>query len=319
MHSHTTPGSGAIPVVYGVDRRFAVALAASLSSAVDHLGDGQRLEAFVIDGGLGRWHRSRLVRSFEGRRCAITWLTPPHQRLRRLRVGGEITVAAYFRLLIPELLGPEIAKVIYLDADVIVHGDLGRLWSTPLGPHSILAVQDQGVRCISDPYGLSNYRSLGIPEGAKYFNSGVLVLDLEKWRRERIADSVVEYIRDHSEHIRFHDQDGLNAVLWSKWGWLDPRWNQMPQLLQVTRVEDSPFDPITHERTVRDPYITHFASADKPWRFGCRHPAREAFARALESTEYRTFHPSIWRDRWVDAVHFGRSRLRRALQKVTGR
>jgi lipopolysaccharide biosynthesis glycosyltransferase len=305
----TSLGSKAIRLVYGVDGRFAVGLAASLSSAVEHLSDGHRLEVFVIDGGLGRTHRQRLMRSFAGRGCEVRWLTPPHRKLSRLKVGGDITVATYFRLLIPELLGREISKVIYLDADVIVHRDLGGLWVTPFTGHPVLAVQDQGVRYISGPYGLSNYRSLGIPEDAKYFNAGVLLLDLEKWRREHISDSVMQYIRDHSEHIRFHDQDGLNAVLWNRWGWLDPRWNQMPQLLQVSRIEDSPFDRLTHERTVRDPYITHFASSDKPWRYGCRHPASADFLSALATTEYRTFRPSRWRDRWADCVHGVRSRL----------
>ena len=310
--------SDAVRVVYGVDRRFAVGLAASISSAVARLGDSHWLEVFVIDGGLGRNHRQRLTRSFVGRRCEIRWLTPPQRKLSRLKVGGDITIATYFRLLIPELLASDISKVIYLDADVIVHADLGGLWATPLGSYPLLAVQDQGVRHISGPYGLSNYKSLGIPEDAKYFNAGVLVLDLEKWRRDRISDAVVQYIRDNSEHIRFHDQDGLNAVLWNKWGWLDPRWNQMPQLLQVARVEDSPFDPITHERTMRDPYITHFASSDKPWRFGCHHPASSDFLSALAATEYRQFRPSRWRDRWADSVHFVRSRLIRTRERLNG-
>ena len=263
----------------------------------------------MIDGGLGRMHRQRLMRSFAGSRCEIRWLTPPPRKLSRLKVGGDITVATYFRLLIPELLGREIPKVIYLDADVIVNGDLGELWAMPFSGYPLLAVQDQGVRYISGPFGLSNYRSLGIPEGTKYFNAGVLVLDIEKWRHEHISDSVVQYIKDHSDHIRFHDQDGLNAVLWNRWGWLDPRWNQMPQLLQISQLEESLFDRPTHERAVRHPYITHFASSDKPWRFRCRHPATGDFLSALATTDYRNFRPSRWRDRWADVVHAARSRL----------
>ena len=186
---------------------------------------------------------------------------------------------------------------------------LGRTVGDALSGHPLLAVQDQGVRYISGPFGLSNYRSLGIPEGTKYFNAGVLVLDLEKWRHEHISDAVVQYIKDHSDHIRFHDQDGLNAVLWNRWGWLDPRWNQMPQLLQISQLEESPFDRPTHERAARHPYITHFASSDKPWRFRCRHPATGDFLSALATTDYRNFRPSQWRDRWADVVHAARSRL----------
>lgn len=317
--SGPTPAATVVRVVYGVDKRFAVGLAASISSAVHRLRDNHWLEIFVIDGGLGRSHRRRLARSFEGCRCVIRWITPPRQKVRRLKVGGQITAAAYYRLLIPELLSPEISKVIYLDADVIVRRDLTDLWAANTRPYPVLAVQDQGIKYVSGPYGLTNYQSLGIPDDAKYFNSGVMVLDLDKWRSDHLTDCIVQYLKDHSEHIRFHDQDGLNAVLWNRWGALDPRWNQMPQLLQVQRVEDSPFDPVTHMQAIQDPYITHFASADKPWRAGCRHPERDTFLTALARTEYRRFRPAVWRDLWADGIHFGRSRLLRVRQKLANR
>jgi lipopolysaccharide biosynthesis glycosyltransferase len=300
-------------VVYGVDSRFAVALAASMSSAVRTLGEHRWLEIFVIDGGLGSRHRRRLAKSFENHRCSITWLTPPHRKLARLKVGGEITVATYYRLAIAELLS-HVGKVIYLDADVIVHRDLGELWDVPLGSRPLLAVQDQGVRYISGPYGLTNFHELGIPAGTKYFNAGVLVLDLERWREDRIAEAVVTYVVEQAEHIRFHDQDGLNAILWNRWNELDPRWNQMPQLLQVQRVEDSPFAPDIHWRTIADPYITHYASSDKPWHSGCAHPTRAAFFTALDETLYRGFRPSPWRDQLNHFTHPGRSRFARLRQ-----
>jgi len=309
-HAPAPGAAGSVHVVYGVDRRFAVALAASAASAVASLGKERWLEISVIDGGLGKQHRDRFARSFEGKRCTIRWLTPPHRQLARLKVGGEITVATYYRLAIPDLLVGA-PKAIYLDADVVVHHDLGELWDVPCGGRPLLAVQDQGVRYVSGPYGLTNYRALGIPQEAKYFNAGVLVLDLEKWRQERLAETVVSYIEDHREHIRYHDQDGLNAILWNRWGELDPRWNQMPQLLQVQDPNDSPFDIATHRRTVQGPYITHYASAEKPWQSGCNHPARDAFFVALQQTSYRGFRPSRWRDRRSHLAHVVGGRLRK--------
>jgi lipopolysaccharide biosynthesis glycosyltransferase len=242
----TTPATPATPagvqpitVVYGVDNRFAIPLAASIQSALDHLGPQYWLEIYIIDGGISRRNRSRLIRSFENRPCRLVWLEPGHGKLAGLKVGGAITIATYYRLLIPQLL-PDHAKAIYLDADLIVRRNLADLWSLRLADHHLLAVQDQGVRLISGPFGLRNYRVLQIPEGSKYFNAGVLVLDLEKWRHDGIADTVMTYVSEQAEYIRFHDQDGLNAILWSRWGELDPRWNQMPQILQVRTAADGP-------------------------------------------------------------------------------
>ena len=304
-----------IAVVYGVDNRFAVPLAASIESALDNLSRGHQLDVHIIDGGISARNRSRLVQSFGGRPCRLIWLQPDQPALASLKVGGAISVATYYRLLIPRLL-PAHPKVIYLDADVIVERDLVELWNVPLEGHHVLAVQDQGIRVISGPFGLSNYRSLSIPEGSKYFNAGVLVLDLTKWRENQTAERIVDYVRDQHEHIRFHDQDGLNAILWHDWGELDPRWNQMPQILQVAKAENSPFDPETFRLLTTKPYIIHYASADKPWRFGCHHPAREQFFLYLNRTAFRGFRPSRWRNRLSDVMAVLQGGLRRSLTLI---
>lgn len=307
--------SGSIAVVYGVDNRFVVPLAASIESAVANVHPKASLDIHVIDGGISRRNRSRIERLCRERGCSLVWLRPEDKRLASLKVGGAITVATYYRLLIEKLL-PELARAIYLDADLIVEGDLAKLWEVPFEGHHIAAVQDQGIRLVSGPFGLTNYRELGIPAGAKYFNAGVLVLNLEKWREDRTADTVLSYLRENHSHIRFHDQDALNAVLWGRWVELDPRWNQMPQILQVARFEDSPFDSETFERVRTDPFIVHYASADKPWRVGCRHPAVNRFFFYLDRTVYRGLRPSRWRERISDMERTGRIRFKRLLRRV---
>jgi lipopolysaccharide biosynthesis glycosyltransferase len=305
-----------ISVVYGVDNRFAAPLAASIESALDSLGPGSHLDIHIIDGGLSNGNRSRLLRSFAGRPCRLRWLRPDESRLASLKVGGAITVATYYRLLIPDLVRA-CSKVIYLDADLIVRRDLEELWRVSLNGRHLLAVQDQGVRLISGPFGLSNYRDLHIPEDAKYFNAGVLVMDLSRWRKDDVAETILAYIKDHEDQIRFHDQDGLNAILWDRWGEIDPRWNQMPQILQVPRHEDSPFDHATFVAVVTDPYIVHYASAETPWLYGCHHPASTEFFRYLDRTEFRGRRPSWWRTRLGQWTTLYRGRLRRLVRRVS--
>jgi lipopolysaccharide biosynthesis glycosyltransferase len=306
-----------IPVVYGVDNRFAVPLAASIESALDNLAPEYWLDLYIIDGGLSARNRLRLVRSFKGRRCRLMWLRPKGERLTALKVGGAITIATYYRLLIPRLL-PDLEKAIYLDADVVVRGDLAKLWHVPLQGRLLLAVQDQGIRTVSGEFGLSNYDALRIPKGSKYFNAGVLVLNLTRWRAENTAETVVRYIHDQHEYIRFHDQDGLNAVLWRDWGELDPRWNQMPQILQVDRASNSPFDSETFQLVRSDPYVVHYASADKPWRFGCRHPAAPQFFDYIDRTAFRGFRPTRWGTRLKDLAEGVQNRARRYLKSFRG-
>ncbi len=306
-----------VVIVYGIDNRFALPMAASVASALEHLAPDRRLEVCVIDGGVSGRNRSRVVRSFEGRPCSFRWIKPPHRRLLALVVGGDVTVATYYRVLIPELLPPSYHKAIYLDADVIVQADLGKLWDTPFGGRHLLAVQDQGIWLISGPFGLKSYKSLGIPEDAKFFNTGVLVLDLDKWRQDRIAEKIFDRVRHHPFDGIGHDQDGVNAVLWNDWTELDPRWNQMPQLLQLKVAEESRFDRDTFHRVLEDPYIIHYAYASaKPWRFGCKHPATSKFFVYLDKTAYRGFRPTQWHTRLDLWRHFIRSRFRKVRNRV---
>lgn len=304
-------GPTSIALVYGIDNRFALPLAASIASALDHLATDHRLDIYVIDGGLSRRNRSRVERSFQEKSCRIQWIRPPHRKLLALKVGGDITVAAYYRVLIPDLLPSSYQRAIYLDADVIVQGDLAKLWQLPLGDHHLLAVQDQGIRLISGPYGLKSYKTLGIPESAKYFNSGVLVFNLEKWRQDQAAERVLDHVRRYPHDGICHDQDGLNAMLWNSWAELDPRWNQMRQVLQAKTAAESPFDLDTYRNVVRDPFIIHYSSADKPWRFGCQHPATALFFHHLDRTAYRGFRPTRWHTRFNDIREFFRKRLTR--------
>ena len=315
-------GSGdpqAIPVVYGVDNRFAMPLAASVASALEHLDGGYRLEIFVIDGGVSRRNKARIRASFAERRCRFEWIDPPSERLTALKVGGDITVAAYYRVLIPDLLPATYHRAIYLDADVIVEADLSALWRLPVGDHHLLAVQDQGIRLISGPYGLRSYKSLGIPDTAKYFNSGVLVFNLDRWRESRMPARVLDHARQFPRDGICHDQDALNGVLWNEWRELDPRWNQMRQILEVKSASDSPFDPVTFRAVVEEPFIIHYSSGDKPWRFGCRHPAAERFFRYLDRTAYRGFRPTRWQTRFGDYRHFARERVVKLLALARSR
>ena len=244
MTESIEPIQSPIVVVYGVDDRFAIPLAASIRSSLDHLGARYRLDIHIIDGGLSGKNRKAIEESFRGEQCRLVWLLPDRSGMASLKVGGAITVATYYRLLIPELL-PTQSKAIYLDADLIVQADLGDLWKLPLGDEHLLAVQDQGVRLTAGPYGLTNYRQLRIPTETKYFNAGVLVLNLQKWREDNTATRILTYVRENPEHIRFHDQDGLNAILWNQWreryrGGIRCRKSFKRRVLQIVRLMPTP-------------------------------------------------------------------------------
>ena len=278
------PESRDIVLACAADDRFGMPLAVMLRSAIDHLARDWRLRAFVMDGGIAPWTKRRIRRSVD-ERVEITWLRPDVGRLRGFKISGHVRVATYFRLLVPDLLPASCGKAIYLDSDVVVEGDLAELWAVDVSAHALGAAQDMTVPWVSSRWGLDNWQALGLASTAKYFNAGVMLMNLERWRAERVADAVLDYVASNPHYVRFWDQDGLNAVLAGRWLELDPRWNLTVQRDVVPSLYE-------HRAAMASPFVTHFASTEKPWLLECRHPRRDVFFQSLDRTAWAGWRPS---------------------------
>jgi lipopolysaccharide biosynthesis glycosyltransferase len=130
---------------------------------------------------------------------------------------------SWLRLFLGELLA-DVDRVIYLDADVLVRDDLGMLWKESTDGAAIAAVRDYKIPTFASglPHAVS---ALGVSGETPYYNAGVLLLDLDAWRRESLSQRALEYVRDHGDTIRFADQDAINAVAPGRIHELHPRWN----------------------------------------------------------------------------------------------
>src|SRR4051794_21322014 len=188
-----------------------------LRSVLRGLAPGTVLDAHVVDAGLAAADRERLARMCGEAGASLTWHDSRSAGLDRLPLTSRMTAATYARLALPALL-PDATKALWLDADVLVTGDLERLWTTDLDGHDLLAVGDPCVPLVSSRYGVRRWRELGLPEDARYFNAGVMAIDLDGWRRQDVAGRAQTYLRDRGADVRFWDQEGLNAVLCGRWG-----------------------------------------------------------------------------------------------------
>jgi len=294
--------SNVIPVVCGADDKYAMPLAVMICSILSNLDSSRELLLFIIDGGIKEENKQKIIRSIDSSQCTIQWLTPSEDLLKNLKLSGHFSIAIYYRLLIPDLLPNTFDRAIYLDCDLIVNADLGALWDIEIGDHYLLAALDGDhyllkpldSRLPSSASVLLNSEKLDVLPH-KYFNSGVLMLNLKKWRSEQIGLKVIHYIDQYPENIRFPDQDGLNVVLAGQWGELDLRWNQTPFIYNYSFWSDSPFDQETYNNIINDPWIIHFASKFKPWntyKFRAKH--QELFYRYLDMTDWTGWRFTFW-------------------------
>jgi lipopolysaccharide biosynthesis glycosyltransferase len=278
-------------VACSADDAFAMPLAVMLRSALDTLSEPHALEAFVLDGGIAAANREQLERSLASPRLTLHFVTPNPKAIAGIRHRGRVSRATYFRMFVAELLPTSIDRVLYLDADIVVTADLARLWAEPQRGLPVLAVRDAGAPTVSASRGLQNYHALGLAPELAYFNAGVMSLDLIRWREESLAQRLLGYLDTHSYAIRWWDQDALNAVLAGRWGELDPRWNQIPQIWEPAGDDHDAFPASVRELVIRDPWIVHYSTWSKPWHWDCSHPARGLFFEVLDRTAWAGWRP----------------------------
>jgi UDP-glucose/galactose:(glucosyl)LPS alpha-1,2-glucosyl/galactosyltransferase len=183
-------------------------------------------------------------------------------------INEDVSAASYYRLMIGELLPENITRALYLDCDTIATNNFTSLFDVDMGEAVILAVADY-----FDAY---HAERLNFPNGRSYFNSGLMMIDLEKWRREDIVTNALRFIRKNREIIQFADQDILNALLQDKWKPLGIEFN-----FQNKHARDWEMGKLD-----ADPKIVHFTGKMKPWKKDSNHPFKHYYWNYLRSSPY---------------------------------
>jgi len=197
-------------------------------------------------------------------------------------VDNHVTVDTYLRIFAADVLPERIDRILYLDCDLVVLGDLRDLWSTDIGGHALAAVPE--------PYGAGGRDFLGIPPGRPYVNAGVMLLDLDRWREERLSEKLVQFIERHGNRLWYWDQDAINAVLHSDILPLDYRWNVQAQMFKLD-ARKYPEVAGAIRQACRRPAIIHYSTAEKPWRFRAIVKHKLPYFHYLAQTAWRGTRP----------------------------
>jgi len=270
-------------------------LTVALCSAASNCNRSRSLVFYVVHSGIqshvqGRVESSLAKVGFPDAR--IKWIVAPFDLIYDLKLTKPyLSALTYAKLLLPHLIPDDVSKVLYLDSDLVVRDDLANLWDTDLGDKALFAVRDR-IAWVSAPRGLANYRELGIPQDAKYFNAGLLLVNLAKWRETKISERIFSYLRTYDAIIKMEDQEGLNAVLFDDWGELPFRWNwQIPWRLY--RSGERRMEWIPDESTKS---IIHFTTAEKPWLPACDVEEKQYFFWYLDRTEWAGWSVSFFKE-----------------------
>ena len=298
---------GLCPLLMAADRRFVMPLATALRSLAESNARYAPLDVTVLTHGFTHEDIRRVEASLPHGATRLRWQPVDLDTFAGLRPASYLSAMSYARLLLERFYAEPVQRVLYLDADTLVLGDLAELAWEPLNGSAIGAVTDDYLDAALA--GRVPLRHDAVPRVARYFNSGVHVIDLPAWRSQRIASRALDYLAAHPG-APFADQDALNVACDGAWHLLDRRWNFQDH--RTVRVDRMP--------PAQRPAILHFVSTEKPWIPGAStrnaalhasYRARTAFRRSFAGAVLDAFEGTARRlKRRVDA-YLARTPLRR--------
>lgn len=189
--------------------------------------------------------------------------------------SDRFPLAAYYRLLFPSVISEKIHKLLYLDCDAIIMGDIKPLVEIDLQGYALAATPDN--------YPDSDKRhEMGLQVSDRTFCSGVMLINLDYWRVHNSQLYLIKYLHEHSDTI-LPDQEALNSVFRGQWFMLPPKWSRPPCAIGFLQQGMKQFD---QEEYAFNPQIFHYSSFFlKPW-YDIAFPGQELYWRYIEKSGF---------------------------------
>lgn len=232
-------------VIYACDNNYVHFLATSAYSMLDNFSsDRYEIKMNIFDGGISEESKKKLEVIFNKFNASFEYYPITNEVFKDCKVTHHVTVATFYRLVIPEKISQDVSKVLYIDCDTVVLGNIAELFSRDVSKYYFGAVRDfvqDSVFQLPNKY----YQYM-----TKYFNGGLLLMNLDKLRAEHMQEQWFDFMKHHSDELIFPDQDTVAYLCRNDWLVLEPEWN-----FQVDR---------SQEKAAISPKILHYTTAYKP-------------------------------------------------------
>ena len=262
-----------VPVVFAADDNYVPMLTTTIFSMLKNADPKRFYDVIVLHKDITRANQ-QLIREYFAQFPQATVrfydVLPVVDGYNLTTSNAHISVETYYRFIIQDAL-PYYSKILYLDSDLIINGDVSGLYDTDLEGHALAAVRDiDFLGNLNMPDGERRRysdRKLGLKDPYGYFQAGVLVMNLDRMRE---LHSVDEWLRIASDpDYIYNDQDILNQECAGDVKYLDYAWNVMHDCGgRVSGIFN--FAPAAvykaYMKSREAAKIVHYAGYDKPWR-----------------------------------------------------
>lgn len=239
-------------------------------------------DIFILDGGIKADTQQKIeacVQKYQHLQH-IEFIKIDRERFAHFPNLMHFSLNTYFRYLIPELK-PELQKVLYIDSDMVITADVGKLFDTDIqgAPLAAVPYRDERpdlnhfVRAQKDKH---IKQILELPDSHLYFNAGLLVLDCEYFRQHGWVNKLFELTAEKAATIKYPDQDILNIIVCNNYHVLDDTWNAVIDIDKMYGVQHTEL-----------PKVLHFTggAGTRPW-MSLTCPYREEFDKYANKTPF---------------------------------
>jgi len=180
----------------------------------------------------------------------------------------------FYRLEAPYIFD-KLDKIIYLDCDIVVDGDISHIDQEQDGDYYLKAVSAVWMNYY---YNMTNNT-----KNKRFFNAWVLLLNLKKIRQEGLFDLVYKYLIKNKNTLMAWDQDWLNAIFWDKYTEISPKFNAIQFLFYSKNYQNLWYDKQDFLEAKTKPIIIHY-TWQKPWTYFCNHPLKNTYRKYRNET-----------------------------------
>lgn len=263
-----------INICFACDDNYAKLCGVAITSILNNAKSSDELHFYILDHCITTKNKAKFEQLKKVKDCEINFFKIDDSRFKNLYLPekkGYLSMAAYFRFVISSLF-KDIDKILYLDCDIIATTSIQELFDTNIENYYSAMVKDTSSE--------ENCERLNFNKEDIYYNSGVILMNLKKWREDNVETNLFKIINDGLD-----DQDILNICMKEHIKTLDEKWNWQKKAKYYPQDE-------------KYPNIIHFITAYKPWLTGSRRGFNNEYFKNLKMSPWNNFYDQ-YISRWT--------------------
>lgn len=280
-------------ILYQFNEEYAPYAVVSVCSLLENNKDVDTVHLYALLDNVQQSSRERLYKQVKkyGARLTLIDAAPIVEKLKELGVNDyRGSYATNLKLFLSDFISDTVDRILYIDCDTLIAGNLAETMRMDMGGMPVAMVLDS--MCVS------HKRALGFRENENYFNAGIILFDVKRWKEQKCTEQIVTHLQTERSVYMAPDQDILNLVLRDSIAVLQPRYNMQPlhfvynfKLYKKYWYQSNYYSEREIGESMNDLKIIHFFRylGQFPWHQNALHPHTDAFDCYLTRSEWSDY------------------------------